>query len=849
LFNGYQTGAINPTPVGSVEGDQFFDVDVEDFSGGIIPQEGQTVGIINGFQLRSTEVDRERSNIYVAGQWRSSDEKIQVTAKYIRVDNEIFDLERTSEWQDGGTAYAQTTADSNIIVSDVQLREFTSSGVPRCGNGATGDDPANFCSQLIPVDGGLFEEGLLTSNESSWYGAPGAQIGNLGIGRSTKTKTDDISLNIEWQVDDNWFLEFDTHRTTAELRGRDQWIGATTHLDFRSRPNLDNPEIEFFFNEGFQFSNGNLRDAGNNQVATTVPTSTADPAAYFMGYAADQFRDGDGESTAFKVDATYVFDDSDWFEAVKFGARRAEREQLFQQAELNWQSVSQAWNGGIARYNAFDTVAHEVYDFKDFQRGGVVQGDNTALVFANSEFLRNPDAFYNFLATEPDLNIEGAGIDYSPFTNNRRDANFNEQYSDGQTADVSEDITNFYVRLDFGHDLDNGMFFDGNVGVRYVDIDIQSAGSFAFLEFAPDENDKADPDVEAADNVRDFLPETSAFFDQQDLNTGVGYDDTFLLPSLNIKLNITDEWLVRFGASQGLTLPDISNYSAAQTSRPVASVIFPEVDPDDEVDPDTIRALGASVSRIIIEGGNPELEPTVSNNLDLALEWYGDGGNSFSFAMFHKSIEDIVQSGTISQIDTITLDGAQIPVFFQGATNQSDATIVGFEVAGQYFFDQLDGIWGNFGVQANYTNLDVDADSPQRSLDADFDGVPDNFEGIIRIENLNGIIGQSENFANLVGIYQDEKLEVRIAYQYRDEFLNTYETFITGNPNIQDANFSLDASIKYQISDNMQISLQGTNLTDELQQSRDILNEQGDTFQRSSFMFDRRFQFGVQYTF
>ncbi|MBO1256708.1 TonB-dependent receptor, partial [Alteromonas sp. 5E99-2] len=133
--------------------------------------------------------------------------------------------------------------------------------------------------------------------------------------------------------------------------------------------------------------------------------------------------------------------------------------------------------------------------------------------------------------------------------------------------------------------------------------------------------------------------------------------------------------------------------------------------------------------------------------------------------------------------------------------------------------------------------------------DQDEDGMPDDGSTIFRVPDLNGLIGQSENFANLVGIYQDEKLEVRIAYQWRDEFLNSYQTFITGNPNIQDANFSLDASVRYQITDALQVRIQGTNLTDEAQTSRDILNSAGETFQRSSFLFDRRINFGVQYTF
>ena len=275
-------------------------------------------------------------------------------------------------------------------------------------------------------------------------------------------------------------------------------------------------------------------------------------------------------------------------------------------------------------------------------------------------------------------------------------------------------------------------------------------------------------------------------------------------------------------------------------------MIFPEVGPDD---PAPEGALDAGVSRLLISGGNPDLKPTTATNIDLAAEWYGEDGKFFSFAIFDKKIDDIVQTDTIVQVSDITLDNLDIPIFYQGAFNQSDATVRGFEISGQYFFTELDGIWSNFGVQANYTNLDVDADSPMRSLDADGDGVPDSFDGIVRIESLNGIIGQSENFANLVGIYQDDRLEIRLAYQYRDEFLNSYETFITGNPNRQDANFQIDASVKYKLTDNLQISLQGVNLTDELQDSTDLLNEAGETFQRSSFMFDRRFQLGIQYTF
>jgi iron complex outermembrane receptor protein len=845
LFNGYQSGAIVPVPVGSVGGDQFPDFDVEDFSGGVIPTAGQTVGIVNGFQLRATEVDRERSNVYIAGQYQNNDESFKATVKYVRVENETFDLERTTEWHDGGNAYEYTTGDTNIQASDITLRPFTSVGVPRCGSGNTGTDPANFCSGLIPINGGLFEEGLVTSNLRSWAGTPGIELGNLGIGRSSKTETDDLSVNIEWQVDDQWLVEFDAHRTTSDLNNRDQWIGGFQYVDVRSRPGTDNPTIEFTQNSGVLINSG--VDVGNNVVAPGTPTSTSDPIGAIMPYAADSYSDGTGESVAVKLDATYEFEDSDWFSSVKFGVRRAEREQIYQSAGLNWQQVAPAW-GGSARYAAFDTIAHELVDFSNFQRGGVVLGDETSFVYAHSDFLRDPDSFYDFLANEPDL----AGSSYQPDNANgdttRRDANYVEQYTDAQTSDVEEIITNLYVRVDISHDFDNDMALDGNIGVRYVKHEIDSVGAFQYAQFGVDEQTNPD-DIEPFDNVRDFLPETAVFLDQPAFDRVVSISDDYYLPSLNLKLELNEEMLIRFGVSRGLTLPNISDLNASQTISATSGVRFPSTD-DLEDGVDLIAGLGAETEGLYITGGNPDLKPTISTNIDLSFEWYGaENDATFSVSLFSKKIKDLIQYNTNVQVDSYTLDGESIPVFFAGAINQAEADIVGMEVAGQYFFDELPGIWSNFGVQANYTFLDVDASPPTTFLDANGDGEPDTFDGIIRVDNLNGIIGQSENFANLVGIYQDDKLEVRIAYQYRGEFLNSYETYITGNPNTQEANFSIDASLKYQITDNLQVSLQGTNLTDELQTSRDILNNQGQTFQRSSFMFDRRFQFGVSYTF
>ncbi|WP_349322510.1 TonB-dependent receptor plug domain-containing protein [Asticcacaulis sp. MM231] len=47
--------------------------------------DGQTVGVVEGFQLRTSDIDRDRSSAYLAGQWKN--DTMRLTGKYIRVVN------------------------------------------------------------------------------------------------------------------------------------------------------------------------------------------------------------------------------------------------------------------------------------------------------------------------------------------------------------------------------------------------------------------------------------------------------------------------------------------------------------------------------------------------------------------------------------------------------------------------------------------------------------------------------------------------------------------------------------------------------------------------------------------
>jgi len=843
-INGYQAGA--PTPRSNIPSTAYAGA----FAGDNVPPDGSVVAAVPGFQLRTNEVDRDRDSYYFAGQWRSDDDSMEVLVKYVMVENQINSIERTTEWfPDAATA-------NRVEFSELVVTPFTSDGIASC-NGSN-ENPAGACDVLVPVTSGLMEEGVVTDAGDSWFGAYGVQVSNLGIGKDDYSKTDDISINVKWRAADQWYVEFDAHRTTAESEYTEQWIGSNTYLNVFTRPDLDDPVLRFSVDERLNINPNQINDGGVNQVPWTRPTGTSDPGGYFLPFASDNFRDGEGELTAFKVDFEYSFDDNEWFESVEFGARYSERDQVNREAGQNWQGVSQPWIGaGLTPLNALDSDITELVDFSDFFRGGVVQGDNTEFVYIKREFLEDPSLFYDFLASEADL----SGSIYNPLLNGdnvtpRRssDGSYTPLYQPSDISDVVEETFNAFVMLNFGTDFDNGMYLDGNIGLRYVENTLASNGTRQSNPFIDLDDVLTNPDypaeAEARDAPSDFLPETAAYLLAADLPSRTDIKDEYWLPSLNLKLNLNDDMLLRFGASKAVTRPNIADLRASQVLYAATSrVEFEPLEPDDPLAGVPRGARDISLQRIIVNGGNPQLKSTEAVNLDFSFEWYFENGGFFTVGVFDKDIENIVQYG-ILPLEQITLDGTTVPINYVGQINQAEADLTGMEIAFQDFFDTLPGIWQYFGVQANYTFIDASATPPPPFLDNDADGQPDagTFEQTFRF-GLDNLLGQSEHTANLIGIYQDDDLEVRLAYNWRSEYLNSYRDFVTGNPIIQKASGFLDMSVRYDITENLNASVLIANITDEKSQSETQIDQAGTRYQRSSFLNDRRFQVGLTYRF
>jgi TonB-dependent receptor len=829
MINGWQQGA--PTPR--------IDPSVSEPSGptkftGVSAD--QIEAYVPGFQLRTNEVDRDRTSYYLATQWQN--DSLRATLKYARVENEIDSLEHTTEWfpdHDGG---------SRVTISDLVMHDgWRSSGVATCsGPGGQPVQPGD-CEVMIPIGNGLMDSGFVSDTGESWAGAYGLGVGNLGIGKHEKATTEDISLNMKWNATEKLFFEFDAQLTKADADYVEVWGGTTTFANAWVQPDLESPRIRFEVDPRHGFNSGNTRqtdDAGRLPAAT----STADPNGSFWLYAADSFREGTGELRAFRLDTKYDFDEDSWFKAVRFGVRQSEREQTNKEIGLNWGGIAPAWAGGYATLSQTDTPAHELVDFSNFFRGGVVQGSNTHFPYIRRDLLMNYSAMREYIANEPDI---GTNHPWAPRGNPDGTANYRPE----DISDIVEETQNAYIRFDFGAEFNGGMSLDANVGVRFVKSDLTSAGALAFQAFTVDEQGSTSPrtpDAESRDHERDFLPETAAFLEQAATPIAVDESDTHWLPSLNLKWGLNENMLVRFGASKGVTRPNVQDLRASQlVAANTQRINFaPITDPMDPLFGVDRGAADINLNRIVLTRGNPYLQPTTAVNLDLSFEWYFQGGY-VSVAAFDKDLKNIITTGD-QFMDTMTLDGNEVEVVYNGQVNQAEAQLHGVEFAYQQFYDMLPGWMSHLGLQANYTNIQASASPPGNGVDGNGDGIPDDVTTTFRF-GVDDLLGQSEHIANVIGIYQDDDLELRLAYNWRSEYLTSYRDWVTGNPIYTAPGGFLDASFRYDFNEHLQFRASVSNVLDKKEKAYMLINAEGQTAPRFAFLNDRRMVIGVRYQF
>ena len=251
------------------------------------------------------------------------------------------------------------------------------------------------------------------------------------------------------------------------------------------------------------------------------------------------------------------------------------------------------------------------------------------------------------------------------------------------------------------------------------------------------------------------------FFDATTLETEES-DYSDWLPSFNLALNLADDLILRVSAAKVISRP---NYTFM---NPAASIN------------DTTRQ---------ITRGSVALDPFRATQADIGLEWYFNEESLASATLFNKDIRSFIINGANKSRIT---DGNGTEYILNEPGQGLGGEIQGLELQYQ---QQL----GEFGWSANFTYSEGFGLQDRGAANG----------GIVEV-NLPGL---SKYSYNLSAYYENDMFSARVAYTYRDDFI-AQSTGIGGNTS-WDAHGFLDANVTWHATDNIDVSLEATNLTEE----------------------------------
>lgn len=339
----------------------------------------------------------------------------------------------------------------------------------------------------------------------------------------------------------------------------------------------------------------------------------------------------------------------------------------------------------------------------------------------------------------------------------------------GNTRSVSEEVTGGYLQFDVKGSI-FGLDYAANAGMRYARTKQSSTG------------------------LSNGVPLT---FDRT-------YEDW--LPSLNVALFPAENLIIRGAIANVMTRPALGQLTPGGT---------------------------ADGFNYRVNFGNPYLDPFRATAYDLALEWYFAEDSIFSVALFRKDIASFpvanVRSGTFASTGlplSIIPPGSPAAQFperqlwtINSIVNGEGATLDGAEISVQAPFTFLPGFLSRFGGIANATFIKSSADYnvagptvvtcvPPATPTAACAFGP-NVSGI-----RNGtLFGLSQVAWNGTLYYEDDRFSARVSVSFRDG----YNDANSGTGNVFEGYASqtnVDASMRYKLTEQLELSVEGTNLTD-----------------------------------
>jgi iron complex outermembrane receptor protein len=700
-----------------------------------------------------------------------------------------------------------------------------------------GRDGNQDLGSIVAVTGGTFSP--QQGNADGGRGAPFMRVSMDSGARTTDTQL--FRLGSEFTVNDDLSGSVEVSTTKSETVNPN----LSLTLNFINPNSLTAPSGSDFRDENgtpviFDLSDGIAFGINFDDQYAPTQEQLLDPANYVMDsggtYSANE---RENKEDTFRTDFTYYVDDIEAITSIDFGYRYNKRTSLRDNI-----SASAGGTSGLSNSLRGNFVADLLTEIPDNF------GDGTGKeLFVNGVLQFDPEAAVNAEEFVAAINagITTAGISQSPISTN---------LASSQSAyfDIEEVSNALYAQVNFEYGI-----FRGNAGLRYVKTDFDSV-SF--------ENDYVDA------NTTNLVQVNGSS------------SNSFVLPRISIVADLHDDVLLRASYSEDINRPDFEHMTAARTMPNRGGV--------------------NDVSRV----GNADLEPEEIESFDISLEWYFAPASIVSVGYFEKTRSNlfgqtIEQPGDINglreQQDIFNRDGPDVGGSDDGApcllggvfSEDTDAGIFrntdlanrgsdngrgvcvgnatrfnasgetkqsGFEFSFQYSLAEFEedlGWASGFGVIANYTIQDADVNTGFIDIGETRAQAIYEAQGFDRVTNpvsreAASLLNLSEDAYNFTVFYEKYGLTARARYTYRsayqtDNLPGTSNEFDPmGTRAVVEARGQLNASVSYNVNENLVFSVDAVNLT-ESDQDISCISEGGILCYKG--ITDRRVIAGVSYKF
>ena len=626
-----------------------------------------------------------------------------------------------------------------------------------------------------------------------------------GIIKYNKTKSDlkSAGLNIKWDATDNLALELDAHNSDSYSGPDGKW-GGNNQFNIGT---IDNYRASMDFSGEFPILHVGYEDGRT--------TPTPDVAIQQLTNNIFRIQEQDSSVDEYQLKGTYTFDDS-FIHNIKagIGTNEITNEYFFlglqQQNQGSWSGVQ--GEDGVGDIPQSYWIVDQLSNYFDH---GAVNNPNFQNTFVRGNW-------NELLAIGAELYGSDTGFCPRAYCTTRDPARANDGFDEQVTVETSD-----FAYLQFGFKPEiAGRPANLAVGVRHESTEVESTANVSAYT----------PYIRWNSGNEYSLLSTGGF--EYATTTG-SYSKT--LPSVDFDIALTDDIKLRASFSKTIARPNYNDLKGG-----------------------FIWGTAPRISMGSASAGDPDLNPMESTNYDISAEWYYADSSYVSVGYFKKDVVDFVGSSApqviedsgfhtpvngprwqaavaavgndLGAINDYIIDNYPdssdaatgfvyalpedpiLPFEVTRPVNSEDVSVDGIEIIVQHTFGE-----SGFGFQANTTITDSNTEYDDLSKAAQYP-----------------VYGLSDS-ANFIGFYDKDGLQVRIAYNWRDDFLASGG----GNPRYTEAYGQVDASVSYELTDNLTVSLEGLNITDET--TRQYGRHKDMTF--NYIETGARYNLGVRYNF